>query len=326
MAKSADNSETRMPFGEHLEELRTCLIRALIGVVICTIVSLIFAKGILAFILAPALIVLQAHGERPELLALHPAGPFLLFLKVGFLCGLVISTPWVLYQAWQFVATGLYARERRFARNFAPFGLALFATGVTFMFYIVLPIVLNFFVVFSQGIDLPDLKMSWFQRLLLGEPESTASAPDMALDVRFPILDEDPIDPPVGTVWINNLQRRLNVQTPNGVLTVPLSPHSRPRAVSSQYGVQFYISFVFSLALGFGLAFELPVVVILLAVTGLVPTQMMAKGRRYVMFAIVVLAAILTPPDVISQVLLAVPMIVLFEAGLIVARRFERRG
>ena len=92
----------------------------------------------------------------------------------------------------------------------------------------------------------------------------------------------------------------------------------------SAFGLQFYVSFVLSLALAFGIAFELPVVVVFLAMTRIVPTRVMARSRRYVIFGIFVSTALLTPPDVVSQILLALPMIVLFEAGLLAAKLMER--
>ncbi len=319
----ATATTTRMPFGDHLEELRTCLIRALAGVTIGTVVSLIFAKRILGFILIPAILVLHAHGERPELQALSPQEPFILYLKVGFLSGLLISMPWVLYQVWTFVGTGLYEHERKFARRFAPVSVGLFVSGVAFMFFIVLPIVLNFFVTFSQSLDLPELELSWFNRMLLAQPE-TPAAPDTELsEFTFPVLDDDPDDPPDGAVWINQQRRTFNARVPGQTLTTDLKPADRARSVSSHYGIQFFVSFVFALALGFGLAFELPVVVVFLAGSGLVSTAEMSKARRYIFFGIVIAASILTPPDVVSQMLLAVPMFFLFEAGLRVARTFE---
>lgn len=317
---------SRMPFGDHLEELRICLIRALIGLALGTIVSLVFARRILQFILVPAVLVLHAHGERPELQALSPQEPFLLYLKVGFLSGLLVSTPWILYQVWRFVSSGLYEHERRFARRFAPVSVGLFLSGVAFMFFIVLPIVLNFFVTFSQSFDLPDLRLNWFNRMLLSQPERPP-APDKELtDAHVAILDHDPVDPPTGAVWVNHRDDTLNVRAPDGTWTVNLKPADRSRSVSSHYGIQFFVSFVFTLALGFGLAFELPVLVVFLAGTGLVSTGEMSKARRYIFFGIVVAAAVLTPPDVISQILLAVPMFALFETGLAFARGFERRS
>ncbi len=316
---------TRMPLTQHLEELRACLIRAIAGLAVCTIVSLIFAKHILAFIITPALVVLNAHGERPELLALSPIAPFLIYLRVGLLSGLLISTPWILHQIWTFVSAGLYETERRWVRRLLPVLVGLFLAGVAFMFFIVLPIVLNFLVSFNQGFDLPELRPSWFNRILLRQPQLKDAPENATADLQIPVLDEDPEDAPAGTVWFNNRRNTLNIQTPNGPRAILTTPAERRRAVASQYGLQYVISLTFGLALGFGLAFELPVVVVALAATGLVPCATMARSRRYVLFGIVVLAAFLTPPDVISQILLAVPMYALFEAGLIVGRSFERR-
>ncbi len=315
--------QTRMPFGDHLEELRTCLIRALLGVAVTTVLSLIFAKKILEFILAPAIIVLHAHGERAELQALSPQEPFLLYLKTGFFSGLILAMPWVMIQAWSFIGSGLYEREQRFARRFAPVSVLLFATGVAFMFFIVLPIVLNFFVTFSQGFEQPSFEKRGLVGLIVGDSE-TPEAPDTEPNgLRVAILDHNPDDAAEGSFWINIVQRSLNLQTPAGIWYVPLERLDRARSVSSQYGLQFFVTFAFTLALGFGIAFELPVLVVFLAATGLVSTEDMARARRFVIFGIVIASAILTPPDIISQLLLALPMIVLFEAGLRVGKRFE---
>ncbi|MCH7703336.1 MAG: twin-arginine translocase subunit TatC, partial [Planctomycetes bacterium] len=89
--------------------------------------------------------------------------------------------------------------------------------------------------------------------------------------------------------------------------------------------IKDYMSFVLSLMLAFGIAFEVPIVVVFLAITGMVPAETMAGARRYVIFAIVIAAMFLTPPDVISQILLAVPMMALFEGGLMMARFIERK-
>ena len=314
----------RMSFGEHLEELRTCLMSALIGTMICAGISLFFAKHILVFILTPAVVVLEAHGQSPSLLALSPAAPFILYLKVGFMSGLIVAMPWVLYQAWRFIGTGLYPRERRFVGRFVPVSAALFAGGVAFMFYIVLPIVLNFFVTFAGALDLPELHPTAIQKLITGAEEPQANAEMPELDVTVPVVGKDPLDAPVGTVWINSSRKTWNVQTEGRVLGVRLQDTSRVGLVSAQYGIQFFVSLVFALALAFGLAFELPIVVVFLAAMGIASTSEMARARRYVLFGIVVASAILTPPDVVSQLLLALPMYLLFEAGLLVARSFER--
>ena len=94
----------------------------------------------------------------------------------------------------------------------------------------------------------------------------------------------------------------------------------------SQFALDYYISFVLMLALAFGIAFETPIVVFFLSWSGLVPTAKMARGRRYVVLGVIITSAMLTPPDVISQLLLAGPMYLLFEIGLLVARATERKA
>jgi len=314
-----------MSFGDHLEELRSRLIRALLGVCLGTVLSLVFAKHVLALLYRPLLVVLDAHGLQPSLMAIAVADPFMSYLKMAVITGLIVSMPWVLYQVWMFVSAGLYHHEQRFVRLFGPVSLLLFAAGVAFMYAIVLPVVLNFFVRFNQSFGMPELERSGFMKVLLGsEATSQPAEPAVALPV-FPVLREDPAEPAPGSVWINSTRRRLCVQTAEEVLVVPLERLGAAAAVSSQFALQFYVTFVLMLALAFGIAFELPIAVLFLAVTRLVSARTMAKARRYVIFGIFVVGAMLTPPDVISQVLLAIPMIALFEGGLLAARIVERR-
>ncbi|HUU83839.1 MAG TPA: twin-arginine translocase subunit TatC [Phycisphaerae bacterium] len=320
--------QVRMSFGDHLEELRTRIIRALIGMLIATVVSLIYSRDVLVILLRPLMVVLDAHGQRPSVMAMGVADPFINFLKMGLLCGLIVSMPWMLYQMWLFVAAGLYSREQRFVKLFGPVSMVLFAAGVAFMYFIVLPIVLNFFVKFNQSFGMPSLERGGLSALLLGkdEPEEeTAPTPLEGDWPSLPLVQKDPTRPAPGSAWVNLTDRRLKVQTDDGLLTLPLEVAETTAPVRSEYGLQFYISFVLSLALAFGIAFELPIAVIFLSATHIVPARAMAKGRRYIIFAIFVASAMLTPPDVISQILLAIPMIALFEGGLLAARIAERR-
>ena len=320
----------RMSFGEHLEELRKRLIRGLLGLVVGTIISLVFARDVLEILYAPLLAVLYAHGHRPSLMSLDPSGPFMAFLKMGVLCGLILSLPWMAYQGWMFVSAGLYKHERRFAGLFGPVSAALFAAGVLFMYFVVLPIVMNFFVGFNERFSLPELGRGGLTGLLLGGSGAATTQPAEASPpledwFQVPVVAEDPIEPPPGTIWVNAVERQLKVQTSDELWTVPLEKSRTGGAVRSEIGLKFYISFVLTRALAFGIAFELPVAVVFLAMTGIVTTAVMARSRRYVIFSIFIATAILTPPDVISQILLAVPMIALFESGLLVARIIERR-
>lgn len=116
------------------------------------------------------------------------------------------------------------------------------------------------------------------------------------------------------------LRFRLDEQTYEADLRRTSNSMVRPG-----FTLSFYISFVTHLALGFGIGFQVPIVVVFLAVLNIVPVERMAKARRYVAFAMVVVAAVVTPPDVTSQVMLAGPMILLYEIGLVAARVMIRR-
>jgi Tat protein translocase TatC len=320
----------RMSFGEHLEELRTRVIRGMLGLVAGTIISLVFAREVLEILYAPLLRVQYSHGLRPSLMAMDPAGPFLTYLKMGVLCGLILSLPWIAYQAWMFVASGLYKHEQRFVGLFGPVSAVLFTLGVMFMYFIVLPIVMNFFVGFNERFNMPELGESWFSALLSGEPDEATTQPAETAPPpeelpQAPLLAEDPPDPEPGMFWVNTTERRFNVQTADERWTVALEKATASGAVRSEIGLKFYVSFVLTLALAFGIAFEMPVAVVFLAMTGIVTTATMAKSRRYVILSVFAASSILTPPDVISQILLAIPMIALFEGGLIAARAIERR-
>lgn len=315
---------TRMSFGDHLEELRRCVLLALGGVALASVGCLLVGKHVLAIIYQPLLVVQYANGLTPNLTALSPTSAFGSFLKIGFLSGLIVSMPWVLYQIWKFVATGLYAHERRFMKMLVPASVALFAIGVLFVYYIVLPVVLHFFVSFNRSFPMSDLSPSAFQKLLLPDDSATDKQPPAAAPLSIPVLRENPAKPADGDTWINETTRRIVTKTSTGLYSVGLEPGSRAVAVQSQFAIDFYISFVLMLALAFGIAFETPIVVFFLAWSGLVSTLSMRRARRYVLFGTIVAAAILTPPDVISQMLLAGPMYLLFELGMLVARFVEK--
>jgi len=315
---------TRMSFGDHLDELRSCLIRALVGVALATAVTLYFGREILEIIYHPLLVVQFANGLQPQIQVLSPTGAFSAYLKIGFFSGLIISMPWVLHQAWMFVSTGLYPHERRFVKLLIPVSAMLFAVGVLFLYFVVLPIVLHFFVRFNETFTVRDLTPSGFSSLLLPTQNLETPVAEAPL-AKVPILTSDPTSPQISDMWINAATRRLNVQTPEGLWTMPLQTAAAASSLQSQFALDYYISFVLMLALAFGLAFESPLVVLFLAWSGLVPVETMAGARRYILLGIVVVAAVITPPDVLSQLLLAIPMYGLFEIGLLAARMRTRQ-
>jgi len=317
-----------MSFGEHLEELRWRLIRALVAVGVGTVVAFAFSEHVMAFLVRPLVLAMRNRGLSPTLLALQPTEVFVVVLKMSLLTGLIISAPYALYQIWAFVAAGLYPHERRWVTRIFPISVGLFAGGVAFLFYIVLPLVLNFLIGTSQWVPFTTAEPNAvLRRLLPGTVPTTRPAAEDATDLaRLPVLSEDPVDPPMYSAWINGPEGRLKVYLGQGrYFTADLQSAERRALVQPGFALSYYISFVTNLALGFGLGFQVPLVVVFLSRVGLVSASEMASGRRYVILLSFVAAAVLTPPDVASQVLLAVPIIVLFEAGLLAARLMERR-
>lgn len=313
-----------MSFGDHLDELRRCLIRALVGVVVAMAVTLYFGTEILEIIYRPLLIVQYYNGLQPKIQVLSPTGAFSAYLKIALLSGLILGMPWILYQVWSFVAAGLYSHERRFLKSLVPGSLFLFVLGVAFLYYVALPMVLQFFISFNKAFDVPELAPSGFQSILLPnapiEPQVDAAPP-----LNVPLLSADPPHPRNGDVWVNAHSRRLLLKTPTETWSMPFDPTPTATTMHSEFALDYYVSFVLMLALAFGIAFETPIVVFFLAWTGLVSVSTMTQGRRYVILGVVVVAAVLTPPDVVSQMLLAIPMYLLFELGLLAARLAARR-
>lgn len=217
---------------EHLDELRTRLIRCLVGVGVGFAASYAFSQQLLDFFLAPL------RRALPEGAVVQYTGlpePFFVHLKIAALAGFFLATPWIFYQIWRFVAPGLYRREQRLVLPFVFFSTLFFSAGSVFCFHFVFPTVFEFFVkTFSVG----------------------------------------------------------------GIEAIPRLGE--------------YFSFATKLLLAFGLAFELPVVCFFLGRLGLITWQGMLRAWRWVTIGIFVVAAILTPPDVVSQMMLAMPLMVLY--------------
>ncbi|HEX4051388.1 MAG TPA: twin-arginine translocase subunit TatC [Steroidobacteraceae bacterium] len=228
----------------HLLELRSRLLRAFIGVMIPFIPCAIYSNRLFDLVSKP-LVSKLPPGQK--LIATTVTGTFTAPLKLAFIIGLLLAMPYVLYQAWAFVAPGLYRREKRFAVPLLVSSILLFYLGVGFAYEVIFPLVFRFFV-------------------------ST---------------------------------------TPHNVLLMA--------------DVNNYLSFALHLFVGFGVAFETPVVVVLLVLTNLVSLQKLRSARRYVLIIVFVIAAAITPPDMLSQTSMAVPMYLLYEGGLLFAAIMSRQ-
>jgi sec-independent protein translocase protein TatC len=139
-----------MSFLEHLEELRRCLFRAMVGVLLAFFVCFAEADRIYGFMARPLDAILKAHHLHQHLVYFNPIEPFNLYVKLGLICALFLSSPWVLYQVWVFIAPGLYPRERRWVIPFVLFTSALFLLGGVFAYQFAFPIALNFLIGYAQ--------------------------------------------------------------------------------------------------------------------------------------------------------------------------------
>lgn len=305
MPPAKPNVDSVMPLGDHLEELRTRLIHALYGLFPIVLVSLIFGKEILNFLLKPLFAALDEAGFGAAQ-ATGPLETFGAYVKVSLIAAVIIGGPWILWQAWKFIAPGLYEREKRFIHVLLPLSTMLTAAGVIFLYKVVIPSLLSFLLLFSAdiGTRIP----------------SVAPIPQGATLPSVLVLQGDPpadqLKP--GTFWINAElhQVRYCVTLADGakplILTQALSKES---AIRQDYRVTEYINLLLSLLLAFAVSFQMPVVILVLGWAGIVTTGFLSKYRKYAFFVTAVASAILTPGDVASMLLLWVPMYFLYELG-----------
>ena len=234
-------------FISHLIELRQRLIRA-VAVVLAIFVVLFVWPGSGPIYDALALPLMSALPEGARMIAIGVITPFMVPVKVTALVAFMIALPYVLYQAWAFVAPGLYEHEKKLALPLVFGSTALFLLGVAFCYFFVFGRVFAFIHGFA--------------------PKSITPAPD----------------------------------------------------------IEAYFSFVITMFIAFGVTFEIPIVVIVLVRMGLVSVEKLRDARPYVIVGAFIIAAVVTPPDVLSQLLLAIPMCILYEAGLFLARFISARA
>jgi sec-independent protein translocase protein TatC len=236
---------TEQPFVAHLVELRDRLIKAMIAVGVVAAVLFIYpGPGALYDILAAPLVAQLPKGA--SLIATSVISPFMVPLKILLMTAFLVALPVVLYQAWAFVAPGLYSHEKKLVLPLVVSSTLLFFVGVAFCYFFVFGRVFAFIQSFA--------------------PKSITAAPD----------------------------------------------------------IEAYLSFVLTMFLAFGCAFEVPIVVVVLARMGFVSIAKLKEFRPYFIVLAFVVAAVITPPDVVSQLSLALPMCLLYEAGIWAAQVFIR--
>jgi len=318
--------ETRMSFGDHLEELRRRIIYALVGLVVATVLCLKFGDHIIALLTTPYFVAMQDEGFDPRLVQLNPTESFIEYFKICFQFGLVIAAPWALYQIWQFIAVGLYPHERKLISRFAPVSIGLFVVGASFMITIVLVGLMKFLIGVSSWFPLPNTSDNWLYDFLRSRPTSASAPADAPSAPSVSIVDRDPINPVHGQSWFNRQSREFSVVADGQRYSISMQPAAGRQFVTPLFSISEYLGFVTDLSLAFGLGFQIPIVVVFLIAVNILTAAALSAARKYIILGVFILAAILTPtPDVTTMLMLAVPMIALFEIGLFIGKGIERR-
>lgn len=307
--------EVRMSFGDHLEELRSRLIKAIIGLAVGTTVCTIFASDIFEFLTKAYITMMTSHHRVAKMVSLDPTEIFFQYFQIALIFGIGLSAPYAIYQLWQFVASGLYPHERRWVTLFAPASMCLFFLGVLFLIKVVLPGTL-FFLGYTP---------TWIPHAHNLAPELNAKV-TATQPMTLPVLAENPRSTQDGQAWITSRDGALNWVAGGKTLHLYGTPADADELVEPLYSLSNYLDFVTGMSLAFGLGFQIPIVVVLLVMIGIVSTKQLAGMRKVIILLIVIAGAVLTPSgDPSSQLLLAVPMFLLFEVGVFCARRVERR-
>jgi sec-independent protein translocase protein TatC len=341
--------DVRMTLGEHLEELRSRLIRAILALAVGAVICFIYSDEVLAFLCAPIFAILREQGYPQELPFFNPAEAFMISIKVSIIVGFILSAPYGLTQIWGFVAAGLYIHERKWVRRFAPASIILFFVGALFLLLIVSPVLYRFLLSYQthlpdrtglfpaflwRGTGRPAMKTDQKDTTWPAEssgpaasrPEAPASMPSSRDLAHIPAFEKDPKDPPEGVPWLNTTARRIHIRYGDKVYSwTSLSEVDEGPKLRPDIRISENIIFMLELSAAFGITFQIPVIVAFLAAVGIVSAAQMAGMRRYIWFGMSIAAAVITPTtDVASMMLMMVPMVLLFEVGLWVARILER--
>lgn len=331
----------RMSFGDHLEELRKRLIFGLIGIAIIAIGT--FWKGmvIVDWLTAPVLRSLRDAGMPPTLNFTKVTDPFTGYIKVCLVSAAVIALPWVVYQLWKFISAGLYAHEQRIVHVLAPFSAVMTFLGVSFMYYILLPVCLTVLFLFAQTYPAPGGHdpglLDWFTDIAKTQvavpskkpaanradekPDDNKPAGDALAkpaQLNIPLLKTDPPELHDGDIWFSTTENELHLVVNGEVLRVLPASQSSMRPIIT---FNEYISFVLFLGIGVIAAFQLPVLMTIVGWSGIIDPALVSRARKYCVFGCFVIGAVLTPQDPFSMFILAIPLWGLFEFGLILMRR-----
>tara|TARA_B100001059_G_scaffold105771_1_gene105370 strand:+ start:12186 stop:13175 length:990 start_codon:yes stop_codon:yes gene_type:complete len=301
----------RMAFGDHLEELRRRIIMGLLAPIPLAFIFFFLGDWLLLWLMAPLQHVQLAYGFSQQLQVLSPPEFLILKIKVSIIAALIFSLPWILWQGWLFIGPGLYPKERRFVHFLVPGSVVLTASGVCLMYFFMLPLMLEVLMVIGGSLETPP-------HLIQYEPDT---APTEGLG-SLPLLTEEPLAPKPGDAWVMMPDGTLQIavaepELANTVRIIQL-PMEGTNAIMQVFRLSSYINFVLVLLLGITVAFQMPLVIVLLGWLNIVNIQGLKKNRKWALLVCGILAAITTPADVMSMFLMLIPLYMLYELGILV--------
>lgn len=267
--------DSAAPLIEHLAELRTRLIRAVLALLVGVIVAFMVAEPILQFLLRPIEATLRELGDpSPTLQYTSPQEYLFTLFRISFVFGFALAFPVIGHQLWRFVAPGLYRQEKSAFLPFLVAAPAMFLLGAAFAHFVVTPLAMSFFLGFADV-------SSIFANLL------SSAAPDLPVDAAVVPETSDGLR----ITFFGKVNESLDIT----------------------------LKFI----MAFGLCFQLPVLLTLMGKAGLVSAQGLGSVRKYAVVAILVLAALVTPPDVITQGILFTVVYGLYEISIFLVQRVE---
>lgn len=311
-----------MSFGDHLSELRRRLIYALLGSAVGISLCLYYDVNIIEFLYQPYLIALKWAGYPPHLQYFKALGSIIVYFTTALKAGLVVSSPWIIYQFWRFVASGLYPRERKVVYKYIGPSAILFLLGVAFFFFLILPFLLKFIMEFNKQVHVPPLHRTWWEMFLYRHhaPPTPIPSSEAVKPLQIPLLAHDPthFKPGVATLWYNTTEGQLRLHFGHQLLEIAAQPAKALFAPIPM--LHDYLSFVTIMSLIFGLAFELPMVMLILSKIGIVTAAQFRSMWRYAVLGLAIVAVVLAPsPDIFTFASIYIPLLSLYGAGLIMA-------
>jgi sec-independent protein translocase protein TatC len=280
--------------------------------ILAAIVCLIFGSRVMSAFCRPLWNGYIKHGLDPQIITTSLTEGFVVYMQISLISAAAIASPWILFQLWQFIRSGLYPTERKYVTKYMPYSIGLLISGMLFLYFLVLPITVNFLIGFSMSVPITG-----------GSSQvDTLAAARPAVTPAIPTYKGDPADPRPGELWIDSTQSRVKVRIGNETRVLHLG---NTNLISPMVSVQTYIDLVVQLLLMFGLTFQLPLVMLAVVKIGIVNTTQLRKWRRAAYFGIAVLCGVVVPDVVTGMIAMMVPLIFLYEGGIIMAARAERQ-